>query len=118
MATRDVVFLTNLENAVDGVGHHGVFVVPGVAKFLAQVSLADQDHADAGHRLQDTGEIIDRTHLFTLNDRQDFTLGRKGPDVGPGIILLLWEPPVPRCTNRGIATDAGGAYMGDVGRRG
>jgi hypothetical protein len=51
MATRDVVFLTNLKNAVNGIGHHGVFVVSGVAKLLAQVPFANQDHADAGHLL-------------------------------------------------------------------
>ena len=39
----------NLENAIDGVGHHGVVVVSRVAELLAQVPLADQDHADAGH---------------------------------------------------------------------
>src|SRR6266568_4915044 len=49
MAARDVVLLTNRENTVDGLGHHGVLVFSGVAELLAQVTLADQDHANAGH---------------------------------------------------------------------
>jgi hypothetical protein len=36
--------------------------------------------------LQDTGEIFDGPHLFTLDDRQDFPLGRQGPHVGAGIV--------------------------------
>src|SRR5262245_3380076 len=106
MATWHIVFLTDLQNALDGLGHHGVFVLSGVAELLAQVPLTDQHYADASHLLQDLREMLDRTHLFTLDDRQDFPLGCEGPHVGPGIVLLLREAPVSRRSDRGIATDA------------
>src|SRR5574341_483722 len=70
MAARDVVLLTNRQNTVDGLGHHGVLILSGVAEFLTQVTLADQDHADARDFLQDAGEIRNRPHLFTLDNRQ------------------------------------------------
>src|SRR3989442_12008972 len=47
MAARHVVVLADLENAVDRLGHHRVLVLARVAELLAQVSFADQHHADA-----------------------------------------------------------------------
>jgi hypothetical protein len=41
MAARDMVFLTDIQNAVDSVRYHGVFVFSGMAQLLAQVALAD-----------------------------------------------------------------------------
>src|SRR5437867_8419477 len=112
VAARDVVVLADLENAVDGFGHHGVLVLPGVSELLAQIPFPDQHDADAADLLEDPREILDRLRVLALDDRQDLALRRERPHVGPGVILLLRESPVPRGARRGVAADAGRVVEG------
>src|SRR3989454_5732327 len=112
VAARDVVVLADLENAVDGFGHHGVLVLPGGSELLAQVPFPDQHDADAADLLEDPREILDRLRVLALDDRQDLALRGERPHVGPGVILLLRESPVPRRPRRGVAADAGRVVEG------
>src|SRR5262249_44585539 len=66
MAARHVVVLADLEDAVDGLGHHRVLVLARVAELLAQVPLTDQHHADSLHLLEDARQVLDRLRVLAL----------------------------------------------------
>src|SRR5262245_47966105 len=107
MAARDVVVLADLENAVDGLGHHRVLVLARVAELLAQVALADQHHADALHLLENARQVLDRLGVLALDDCENFALRRQGPHVGPRVVLLLRQAPVAGRARGRVAANTG-----------
>ena len=54
MAARHIMLLADLENAIDGVGHHGVVIVSGMAQLLTEIPFANENDADAGNLLKDS----------------------------------------------------------------
>src|SRR3972149_9695626 len=65
-----------------------------MAQLLAQVSFADQHHADAGDLFENARQIADGAGVLTLDDDEDFAVGYERPDIGAGVIFLLRKPPV------------------------
>src|SRR2546429_6174462 len=105
VAAWHVVVLADLENAVDGLGYHGVLVLARVAELLAQIPFPDQHHADALHLLENLREVLDRLDVLALDDDEDLALGRQRPDVGARIVVRLGETPVAGRAGRCIAAD-------------
>src|SRR6266850_5803464 len=64
VAAGHVVVLADLQNAIDGLGHHGVLVLARVPELLAEIPFPDQDDADPLHLREDLRQVLDRLHVL------------------------------------------------------
>src|SRR5579885_2019478 len=71
MADRHVGLLAGAHDLGHRLEHHGMLILPRIAELLREVALADQDHADARHVLQNVLEIGDADRVLDHQDDQD-----------------------------------------------
>src|SRR4249919_2046226 len=106
MAAGNFVFFTDSENGVDRIGNNRMIVIPGMTQFLAQISFANQHHADSRNLLENLWQIVDRARFFALNDNQNFPARCQGPNIGAAVVFLLRQSPIACRARWSVATNA------------
>src|SRR4249919_498432 len=94
MAAGNFVFFADSENGVDRLGNNRMIVVPGMTQFLAQISFADQHHADSRNFFENSWQVVDGAGVLALNDNQNFPVRRQGPNIGATVVFLLRQSPI------------------------
>ena len=106
MADRDVVLFAGVDHLGHPLEHGRVLVLARQAELLRQITLADQDGADAFHLAQDGVEALDPLGVLHHQDHEDFAFGIERPHVGALVVFLLRDAPIAHCRARAVAADA------------
>src|SRR3990172_11947846 len=94
VADGDVVRLAGRDDLRHLLAQCWVVVLAREAELLAEVALADEDGADAGHGLEDVRQVPDPLDILDHEDDEDLALRAQRPDVRLRVVLLLGEAPV------------------------